>query len=117
MEKDKAYADCVRRSLDIHIGDKVLLPMKHLQLKDKPGKLCPIFVGPFRVIQEIRRNAAKLDLLASMSIHPVFNVSLLRKYYGDRLLPKAVQVEDDAEKEIDLILRHRGCPCHRQYLL
>ena len=27
---------------------------------------------------------------------PVFNVSLLKKYYGDRLLPKVVQVEDDA---------------------
>ena len=46
-----------------------------------------------------------------MSIHPVFNVSLLRKYYGDRLLPKVVQVEDDAEYEIDLILHHQGCPC------
>ena len=58
------------------------------------------------MIQEIRRNAVKLDLLASISVHPVFNVSLLRKYYGDRLLPKAVQVENDAEHEIDSILRH-----------
>ena len=31
------------------IGNKVLLSMKHLQLKDKPGKLCPISVRPFRV--------------------------------------------------------------------
>ena len=107
----------MRRSSDIHVGDKVLLSTKHLQLKDKPGKLCPIFVGPFRVLQEIGRNAAKLDLPASMSVHPVFNVSLLRKYYGDRLLPKAVQVEDDAEYEIDSILCHRGRPRHRQYLL
>ena len=116
-EKDKARADCVRRSSDIHIGDKVLLSTKHLQLKNKPGKLCPIFVGPFRVIQEIRRNAAKLALPASMSIYPVFNISLLRKYYRDRLLPKAVQVEDDAEYEIDSILCHQGRPHHRQYLL
>ena len=64
------------------------------------------------MIQEIGRNAEKLDLLASISVHPVFNVSLLRKYYGDRLLPKVVQVEDDAEYEIDLILCHRGCPRH-----
>ena len=107
----------MRRSSDIHIGDKVLLSTKHLQLKDKPGKLRPIFIGPFRVIKEIGRNAAKLDLPASMSVHPVFNVSLLRKYYGDRLLPKAVQVKDDAEYEIDSILHHRGRPRHRQYLL
>ena len=84
----------------------MLLSTKHLQLKDKPGKLHPIFVGPFQVLQEIGRNAAKLDLPASMSVHPVFNVLLLRKYYVDRLLPKAVQVEDDAKYEIDSILRH-----------
>ena len=102
----------MRRSSDIHVGDKVLLSTKHLQFKDKPGKLHPIFVGPFRVIQEIRRNAAKLDLPASMSIHPVFNVLLLRKYYGDRLLPKVVQVEDDTKYEIDSILHHRGCLHH-----
>ena len=112
MEKDKAHVDCVRRSLDIHIDDKVLLSTKYLQLKDKPRKLHPIFVGPFRVIQKIGRNAVKLDLLVSMSIHPVFNVSLLRKYYRDRLLPKVVQVEDDAKYEIELILHHQGHPYH-----
>ena len=117
MEKDKAHADCVKRALDIHVGDKVLLSTKHLQLKDKPGKLHPIFIGLFRVIQEIRRNAVKLDLPVSMSVHPVFNVSLLRKYYGDRLLPKVVQVEDDAEYEIDSILHYQEHPHNRQYLL
>ena len=102
----------MRRSSDIHVSDKVLLSTKHLQLKDKPGKLRPIFVGHFRVIQEIRRNAAKLDLPASISVHRVYNVLLLGKYYGDRLLPKAVQVKDDAEYEIDSILHHQGHPHH-----
>ena len=84
-----------------------MLPsMKHLQLKDKPGKLRLIFVGPFRVIQEIGRNAMKLDLPASMSKYPVFSISLLKKYYGDRLVHKAVQVEDDTEYKIDLVLHH-----------
>ena len=96
----------MRRSLDIHVGNKVLLSTKHLQLKDKPGKLHPIFIGSFQVIQEIGRNIMKLDLLASMSIHLVFNISLIKKYYGDRLLPKAVQVKDDAKYEIDSILYH-----------
>ena len=50
----------------------------------------------------------KLDLPASISIYPVFNISLLKKYYGDRLLPKVVQVEDDDEYEIDSILHHQG---------
>ena len=103
VEKDKARADHMRRSSDIHIGDQVLLSMKHLQLKDKPGKLCPIFIGPFWVMQEIKRNAMKLDLPASISVHPVFNVSFFKKYYKDRLLPNVVQVEDDAKYKIDLI--------------
>ena len=71
--------------------------MKQLQLKDKPGKLWLIFVGLFQVIQEIGRNAMKLDLPVSMSMQPVFNVSLLEKYYGDRLLLKVVQVKDDTK--------------------
>ena len=59
----------------------------------------------------------KLDLPASMSIHPVFNISLLKKYYRDRLLPKVVQVEDDAEYKIDSILHHWGHLYHWLYLL
>ena len=102
----------MRRSLDIHISDQVLLYTKHLHLKDKPGKIGPILGGPFQIIQEIRRNAIKLDLLAFISVYPVFNVSLLKKYYRDRLLPKAVQVKDNAEYEIDSILHHQGCPRH-----
>ena len=68
----------------------MLLFINHLKLKDKLGKLDPIFVGPFQVIQEIGKDAMKLDLPASISVHPVFNISLLKKSYKDRLLPKAV---------------------------
>ena len=52
----------------------------------------------------------------NVCIHPVFNVSLLKKYYGDKLLPKVVQVKNDTEYKIDLILYHWGYLCHRQYL-
>ena len=113
MEDDKACIDHVKRSSGIHIGNQVLLSMKHLQLKDEPGKLLPISIGPFRVIQEIRRNVLKLDLPASMSVHPVFNVSLLKKYHSNSFLPKVVQVEDDTEYEIGLILHYQGHPGHR----
>ena len=60
---------------------------------------------------------ANLDLPASISVHPIFNVWLLKKYCGARLLPKVVQVEDDTEYKIDSILHYRGHPCYRQYLL
>ena len=90
----------------------MLLSTKHLQLKDKPGKLSAIFEGPFLVTQEIQRNTMKLDSPASMSVYPTFNVSLLKKYFKDRLLPKAVQAEDDAEYEIDSILYHQKLSHH-----
>ena len=77
--------------------DKVLLPTKYLQLKEKPGELCPIFIGLFRLSKERGRSAMKLDIPASLAIHPVFNVYLLKKYYRYQLLFKAVQVKDDAE--------------------
>ena len=51
--------------------------MKHLKLKDKPGKLCPQYIGPFKVLQMVGRNAAKLELPPGMKVHPVFNVALL----------------------------------------
>ena len=58
----------------------------------------------------------KLDLPASMSMHPVFNVSLLKKYLGDRLPLKAGQVEDDVEYKIDSILCHWGHWHYKKYL-
>ena len=91
----------------------MLLCIKHLQLKDKLGKLYPVFVGPFQVTQDIGRNNMKLDLPASMSVYQIFNISLLKKYYRDRLLPKAVKVENNAAYKIDSILHHWGHLHHR----
>ena len=63
-------------------GDNILLSTKHLKLKDKPGKLCPQYIGPFKVLQMVRRNTAKLELPPRMKVHPVFNVALLKSYHG-----------------------------------
>ena len=48
-----------------------------------------------------------------MSIYPVFSDSLLKKYYGDRLLHKVVQVKDYTKYKIDSILHHQGCLYHQ----
>ena len=56
--------------------------MKHLKLKEKPGKLFPQYIGLFKVLQMAGRNAAKLELPPRMKIHPVFNIVMLKKYHG-----------------------------------
>ena len=86
--------------------------MKHLKLKDKPGKLRPQYVGPFKVLQMVGRNAAKLELPPGIKVHPVFNVALLKRYHGQRLIPNPISVDDNAEYEVEQILKHRGRPRH-----
>ncbi|XP_043817392.1 uncharacterized protein LOC122725037, partial [Manihot esculenta] len=66
----------------------------------KKGKLAPRYIGPFEVLQRVGNVSYKLDLPASMErIHPVFHVSLLRKYVSD---PGKVLSEPDVEIQEDL---------------
>ena len=69
----------------------------------------PRFVGPFRICQQINAVAYKLELPASMKIHPVFHVSLLKPYLHDGTYqPPPVLFEDEhLEYEVERILAHR----------
>ena len=93
-------------------GDNVLLSTKHLKLKDKPGKLRPQYIGLFKVLQMVGRNAAKLELPPGMKVHPIFNVALLKRYHFQRLIPNPILVDDNAKYEVEQILKHRGHPRH-----
>ena len=79
----------MQRKTDIGPEDNILLSTKHLKLKDKPGKLCPQYVGPFKVLQMVGCNAAKLELPPGMKVHPVFNVALLKRYHRPAPLTKS----------------------------
>ena len=46
-------------------------------------------------MQAIVCNTFKLDLPVMLQIYPVFNVSLLRWYIGDRMLPMPLEVDDE----------------------
>ncbi|XP_070032362.1 uncharacterized protein [Nicotiana tomentosiformis] len=69
------------------VVDKVLLrvsSMKGVMRFEKKGKLSPRYIGPFGVLEWIGEVAYKLALLPSLSsIHPVFHVSMLWKYFSD----------------------------------
>ena len=50
----------------------------------KKGKLSPRFIGPFEILIRVGEVAYKLALPPILSVvHPVFHVSMLRKYIPD----------------------------------
>ena len=60
----------------------------------------------------IGHNAAKLELPPGKKVYPVFNVELLKRYHSQYLIPNLVLVEDNAEYEIEKILKHHEHPQH-----
>ena len=71
-----------------------------------------MYVGPFKVIRVVGCNALKLDMPVMLRVHPVFNVSLLWQYMGDRMLPAPLAINDKTEYIVDSIVRHCGRPRH-----
>lgn len=88
QSKQKSYVDCRRRELEFQVGDKVLLknsPTKGVvRFRRKSGKLSPRFIGPFKILERVRRVGYCLALPLNLSrIHDVFHISMLRKYVHD----------------------------------
>ena len=71
-------------------GDYVWLrvsPMKGVMRFGKKGKLSPRFIGPFEILSRVGEVDYKLALSTSLSsVHPVFHVSMLRKYIRMNLM-------------------------------
>ena len=65
----------------------------------KKGKLSPRYIGPYQIVRRIGKVAYELDLPATLEgVHPVFHVSMLRKYIGDpsRVFPiEDIQVTEE----------------------
>ncbi|XP_070011776.1 uncharacterized protein [Nicotiana sylvestris] len=98
QSRQKSYSDNRRRDLKFAVGDWVFLkvsPMKGVMRFGKKGKLNPRYVGPYQIVQRIGRVAYKLDLPPELeTIHPVFHISMLRKFLGD---PSCINPIEDIE--------------------
>ncbi|XP_020967546.1 uncharacterized protein LOC110266848 [Arachis ipaensis] len=84
--------------------------MKGVMRFGKKGKLSPRCIGPFEILERIGIVAYHLALPPDLSmIHPVFHVSMLRKYLHDPahvLSPQSVELKEDLsfeEKPIAII--------------
>ena len=87
QSRQKSYADQRRRPLEFGVGEHVFLrvsPMKGILRFGRRGKLSPRFIGPFEILERVGQAAYRLALPPDLSgVHPVFHVSMLRKYVHD----------------------------------
>jgi hypothetical protein len=87
QSRQKSYADVRRRDLEFAVGDEVLLnvsPTKGIVRFGIKGKLSPRYIGPYLITARVGSLAYRLQLPESMAgVHPVFHVSMLRKYIRD----------------------------------
>ena len=116
------YYDKNHRDVEFAEGELVLLSSRNLKMKGIPEKLTKKIVGPFRVEQKIGQQAYKLSLPENWKIHPVFHISLLKKWNTASLQEEEVPVDDDLEieepyYEIEKILRWRKIKRGRRILM
>jgi hypothetical protein len=86
QDKQKSYDDKNRVHREFKVGDHDFLKVKASRSSLKLGncaKLVAIFCGPFEILERIGPVAYMLALPASMNVHNVFHVSLLKKYIPD----------------------------------
>jgi hypothetical protein len=86
QDRQKSYADKNKIHKEFKVGDHVFLKVKANRSSLKLGscaKLASRFFGPFEILERIGRVSYMITLLASMSVHNVFHVSLLKKYIPD----------------------------------
>lgn len=108
----KAYADKSRRDVCFEVGDEVLLSTANIDFA-VARKLKPRFVGPFKVTKVISPVAYQIALPKRLEkLHPVFHVSLLKKYikgFGHPATPPPpLAATSEYERfEVQAIIGHR----------
>jgi hypothetical protein len=73
-----------------------------LKQAKKDNKLSPNYYGPYKVLQNIGTMAYKLELPASIKVHPFFHVSLLKKVTSDKIPIQTIFPELEEEGKIIL---------------
>ncbi|KAK9652865.1 hypothetical protein HCH54_010281 [Aspergillus fumigatus] len=109
-EQTNRYRRPARR---YRVGQPVWLDARNIRTLRPQKKLDWKYLGPFRIKKIISPHAYELELPASMRIHPVFNVSLLRPVAEDPVPgqrqppPPPVEVEGLEEWIVEDILDSR----------
>lgn len=113
QQRQKHYADTRLRVAEFTVGNMVFLSTTNIKLKFKGApKLLPKWLGPFKVTAVINPAAYKLELPASLKLHNVFHVSLLKLHKSGPANattppPPPELIEGEYEYEVESILSHR----------
>jgi len=102
----KKYANKKRSDVEEYkVGDLVILSTKDLKYQmvgRRTEKLTERFVGPYKVKKIISMNTVELELPSTIKIHPVVNVSRIRRYVGqvkgqrkEQLAPVIIKGEEE----------------------
>ena len=113
------YYDKKHRDIEFNEEELVLLSTRNLKMKEIQGKLKKRFAGPFKIEQRIGQQAYKLSLPENWKIHPVFHISLLKKWNTASIHEEEVPADDDLEIEKTLQWRKikRGRRILKEYLV
>jgi len=126
QEDMKKYTDRKRAEVDKYkVGDLVILSTKDLKyqmVERRTEKLIERFVGLYKIQKIVSSNAVKLELLSTVKIHSVVNVSRIRRYVGQvegqrnkQLAP--VIIEGEEEWEVKRILNKWKIRGKNKYLV
>jgi len=116
QEDMKRYVDRERGEVEEYrVGDLVLLSTKDLKYQmvgRQMEKLTECFVGPYKVKAIISSNAIELKLPITVRIHPVVNISRVRRYKSQvesqrKEAPQPVVIEGEEEWEVEKIMNKR----------
>jgi hypothetical protein len=117
------YDRKVKEAPPFKIGDQVWLLRRNIKTARPSDKLDHKRLGPYPIKDKIGRAAFRLQLPASMRIHPVFHVSLLEPVHLNDI-PGRVQdpappvvVDDHEEFEVEEVLDSRVRYGKLQYLI
>jgi len=85
-------------------------------------KLTERFVRPYKVKSIVSTNAIELELLSTVKIHPVVNVSRVHRYTGQvegqkKEKPQPVIIEGEEEWEVEKIMNKRRVWERDKYLV
>jgi hypothetical protein len=101
--RQESYANKRCCPLQFEVGNHVYLkvsPMKGVKRFGVKGKLSPLYIGPFPILEKRGNVAYKLELPPSLAgVHDIFHVSQLKKCLK---APVDVVLSEVAPLEIDL---------------